>query len=302
MESEAPRKPRRRWLQFGLRTLLLATTVFGVWLGIHMQRVRRQREAVRAIRDFGGCVHYDFQAAPKPTGWQFDSRIEPPIPKWLLSRLGVDFFYNVVEVNLVYDFDSGAAEANPNVTDAALPHLESFPKLRALYLKETQATDDGLRLVGKLKGLTDLYMWDAANVTDEGIFHLSGLSNLKNIHVSNSQIGDESLRVLGSLPLVQSMSLQGNHFTDQGLAHLQDCATLHELWIGMGPTTITDAGMSFLRQLTNLEGLDLSNTRVTGDGLAQLAGLTKLKALYLSGTNADSSALRKALPKCSINQ
>lgn len=299
MESEGTKKPRRRWLQFGLRSLLMAMTTFGVWLGVHMQRVRRQKEGVQAIREFGGCVHYDFQAAPKPIGWQYDSRIEPPLPKWLLSRLGEDFFYNVVEVNLVYDSTLGSAKANPNVTDAALTNLDSFPKLRGLYLKETQATDDSLRLVGKLKGLIDLYMWDAATITDEGIAHLSGLSNLKSIHVSNSQIGDESLRVLGGLPVMQRMVLQGNHFTDHGLAHLQGCDSLHELWIGMGPT-ITDAGMTSLRHLTNLEILDLSDTRVTGYGLAQLADLTKLKTLYLSGTNADPSALSKALPKCSI--
>lgn len=62
---------KRRFFQFGLRTLFLLTTIFAVWLGIHIHRARKQKEAVKAIRDFGGWVYYDFQETPTGSG-KFD--------------------------------------------------------------------------------------------------------------------------------------------------------------------------------------------------------------------------------------
>lgn len=323
MQAESPRKPRRRWLQFGLRSLLLITTVFGVWLGIHMKRVRRQKEAVQAIREFGGWVHYDFQEiAGKP--FEFDARTKPRVPDWLLARLGEDFFFDVVDVNLVYAYDSGEREANATLTNAAMPHLNAFPKLRQLCLKETQATDEDLRIIGTLKSLERLFFWDAKGITDEGVSHLSGLTRLGKVHLSFSHIGDEGLRVLADLPNIEYISVQGGRFTDRGLECLKDKKQLRGLWVGIGPTKITDAGvrhlsgltnleylelqktgvtdtgLEHLSQLTTLESLYLSNTKVTDAGLSHLHGLKSLKKLFLSGTQAAGGEFKIAVPGCSV--
>ena len=45
-----PSKPRRRWFQFSLRTLLVLVTVLCVWLAMTAERARKQRKAVAAIR------------------------------------------------------------------------------------------------------------------------------------------------------------------------------------------------------------------------------------------------------------
>ena len=284
------RKPRRRWLQFGLRTLLLATTIFGIWLGFYMQRVRRQEDAVRAIREFGGWVHYDFQEIPTQP-FDFDARAKSPVPEWLLSWLGEDFFSDVVDVNLVYTNDSGERENNLNVTNEALPHLTALPKLRQLGLKATQATDDDLRIVGGLKTLKRFYFWDAKNITDRGVFHLSGLTRLEEIHLSFSQIGDEGLRVLAQLPKMQFIGVQGGRFTDRGLEFLKGKEQLRGLWVGIGATKITDAGVRYLSGLTNLEYLELQTTGVTDAGMEHLKGLTNLERLYLSGTKVSDAGL-----------
>lgn len=323
MQPEPPRKPRRRWLQFGLRTLFLATTIFGIWLGFHMKRVRRQKEAVQAIREFGGWVHYDFQEISTQP-FDFDARAKPPVPEWLLSCLGDDFFFDVVDVNLVYANDSGKREDNRNVRNEALPHLTAFPKLRQLGLKDTQATDDDLRIVGALKTLERFYFWDAKNITDVGVSHLSRLTRLEKIHLSFSQIGDEGLRMLAQLPDMQYIGVQGGRFTDRGLEFLEGKAQLRGLWVGIGETKITDAGVHRLSGLTNLEYLDLQSTGATDAGIEYLKGLTKLERLYLSntkvtdagrshlhglktlkklvlfGTQATGSELKKAVPGCGV--
>ena len=194
MQPEVPRKPRRRWLQFGLRTLLLATTLFGVWLGVHMKRVQRQKLAVQAVQDLGGWVGYDYQEKATPTGLAYDAEIEPPIPKQLVDRLGQDFFFDIVLVNLAY---SAARRGKANLR-LRRPCCRSWKPCRScagLYLCKSQATDEDLRVVGELTSLTHLYAWDAARVTDAGVSHLSGLTNLQTLHLSYSQTGDGSLRV-----------------------------------------------------------------------------------------------------------
>jgi hypothetical protein len=50
-------KPKRRWFQFGLRTLLIAFLVLSLpfsWFAVRMESTRKQREAVEAIRKAGG--------------------------------------------------------------------------------------------------------------------------------------------------------------------------------------------------------------------------------------------------------
>ena len=45
MTTDQP-KPRRRWLQFSLRTLFVVVTVFCVWMGLVTKAARDQRQAV----------------------------------------------------------------------------------------------------------------------------------------------------------------------------------------------------------------------------------------------------------------
>ena len=77
-----PSKPRRRWFQYSLRTLLVLVTVlcvFCVWLGLVSERARKQREAVAAIEAMGGVVYYDYQVDSSGT----------LLPKGILTYLAV---------------------------------------------------------------------------------------------------------------------------------------------------------------------------------------------------------------------
>jgi hypothetical protein len=294
-------RPQRRWLQFSLRTFLVLLTVFGVWLGLHVRSARKQKESVEAIRRFGGWYYYDFQKYDLKTG-KVDLQARPWAPAWLLAYLGEDFFHDVVMVNMVYNDDTGKRLDNNRVTDEVLPYLEGVPDLTGLFLHEGQASDAGMKYVGGLKDLQVLMMWDAAKLTDAGVSHLGGLSSLRSLHISESPIGDESLRVMAGLPRIERLSLQGNRFTDVGLAHLKDKTELTSLWIGWG-REITDAGLAHLSGLTQLEELDLQNSQVTRKGLEHLKALTSLKCLCLNSSKVDDSGpLEAALPNCKIDR
>src|SRR5262249_51335438 len=127
--------------------------------------------------------------------------------------------------------------------------------------------------------------------------HLASLKNLKNIHINHSNLTDDSLALLSRLPRMEVLSLQQNHFTDEGLVRLTGKENLKGLYIGLGDARITDEGLAHLRDFKNLEILDVQNSRVTARGLEQLKDLPKLKELWLSGTGvtgAEKAAMQQA--------
>ena len=142
-----PRKPRRRWLQVSLRTLLVVVTLLCIGLGWVVHRGERQRRAVAALKEKGGVVSYD---------WSPDSVGETPC-------LPPDYS---VDVEIVMLFGK-------KVKDADMAHLKRLRGLRTLYLTSTQITDAGLsNLAGRtsLRGLN--LRW--TQVTDAGLPQLQG--------------------------------------------------------------------------------------------------------------------------------
>ena len=102
------RRPQiRRVFRFSLASFLLAITIFCVWLGIQVNRVRRQESAVAWVEEAGGRVAYGYQRDKKGdwTGhwdkggnWVWDA--EPHGPKWLRELIGDEYSLTVVEVDL----------------------------------------------------------------------------------------------------------------------------------------------------------------------------------------------------------
>ena len=87
-------KPRRRWLQFSLRALIIVMLLASVamsWAAVRMQ-ARKQKRAVEELRRLGGVVYErqsDAFGNPLP---------RKGMPAWLRNLLGDDFFAADVEV------------------------------------------------------------------------------------------------------------------------------------------------------------------------------------------------------------
>lgn len=133
------RRPRRRFWQFSLRTLLLFVTVFCIWFGWLSQRAHRQSRAVAAIEAAGGDVHYSFEY--DATG-QLQTSAVTAGPAWLLDTLGVDYLANVVSVRLEHPLTAEKFDA-----------VVRLPKLRMLVLLYGDVDD---RELEKLKNTTNL--------------------------------------------------------------------------------------------------------------------------------------------------
>src|SRR4051794_2101688 len=146
MERVTVLVPRRR-LTLSLRASMLLVLGLGLWLGWQVHLVREQREAVVAIKEYGGFVRFDWEfvdgkPAPNATPWA---------PGWLRGAIGDDYFQRVVEVNAVYATDRrGMPDLKPGESDALMAKLAAFPRLRHLYLPGELATDRAMDTIGGL--------------------------------------------------------------------------------------------------------------------------------------------------------
>ncbi len=223
-------KPKLRWFQYSLRSLLLVMLLacLGMsWVAVKRQKARRQKAAVAAILKLGGQVRYDYQldAAGKPI------KASPPAATWWRELLGGDSFDRVVEVwvnsdaplehvEQLPDLESLILWCSPKVTNAGLVHLRGLPKLRKLRFGITSVTDAGLAHLSSLHQLESLDMW-YLHTTDAGLEHLQGLTNLQELRLGSGQKTDAGLVYLKGLTQLRKLELHGGQFTEEGMAQLQ---------------------------------------------------------------------------------
>ena len=233
-----PKRRTRRFLQFSLRSLLVFVLLVSIgmsWLGVKLERARRQREAVRVIERIGGLVVYDYKLRQAHSPFP----VEPPVPKWKLALLGDDFFFDVSYVafdgdSVGVEFDDGQMTnlrgltdveilflAEMPVTDAGLENLRGLAKLRILFLDLTPVTDAGLE---NLTGLTDLTMLSLAGtqITDAGLEHVKELVSLEDLNISNTQVSDAGLERLVGLTRLRRLNLDSTEITLEGVKKLRD--------------------------------------------------------------------------------
>jgi hypothetical protein len=139
-------KPKLRWLQFSLRTLLIVVTLCAIpcsWYAVKKQQGREQREIAKEVEMWGGRVEWS----------------RPSSPQWLRGLLGEELFNSVKSVNFaptpVYDDGvdqitgvshlQGLYLDGTKITDSQLEHLERLGQLQTLWLDRTQVTDEGVK-------------------------------------------------------------------------------------------------------------------------------------------------------------
>lgn len=123
------------------------------------------------------------------------------------------------------------------------------------------------------------------------------------IDLGNLNVTDEDLKDLESMPYLAGLWLGNNQITDRGLAYVKNQTDLRMLDLMNNPG-ITDEGLAHLKNLTQLEQLLLrNNSQITDAGLIHLENMQHLDILVLHGTKvtpAGVSRLQKKLPKARI--
>lgn len=243
----AAQKPKRRWSQFGLRSLLGLVTLAGIGMMLIVVPAQRQKWAVAVVRDLGGSASYEGEVGVGPV----------PKRSWYRKLLGDDYFSSVIQIYL----------RNTKVTDAGVAQLKDLPRLKSLDLRDTQATDAGF---APLKGLIRLESLDlrGTRVTDAVLAHMQELTQLKWLDLSGTQVTDAGLTHLKGLTRLELLALDNSRISDTGLEHLKGLTAIETLHLN--GTQLTDAGLKHLKRLTRLKLLVLDNTQVTRAGAADL--------------------------------
>ncbi len=254
---------RRSYVRISVRGLMVLVLFAGGWMGWLVQSVRVQRAAVAAIQRVNGYVEYE---------WDFTNPNRKPDqgswwPKWLVDSLGVDYFFNIVAVDL-----------DGRATDLELVQVGNLTRLRSLQLSQSAVTDSGLAYLQRLTSLKRLTL-KSSGVTDAGLAHLNGLTSLEEIRLQATGCSDAGMAHLGALP--------------------------HLKVLGLANTRVTAAGLARLKAADRLEQVIIPGTRVTDDDLGHLEGLTSLKLLGLGNAPVSDQAvdrLRQALPNLTIRR
>jgi hypothetical protein len=193
---------RHRWHQYGLRALLVFVLLASVgmsWFATRKRFVKRQREAVRAIRELGGRVECEEEG-------------ENTLPSWLRALLGDEFFFLKAPV---------VDLSNTHVTDAELGHLKGVTGLEMLDLSDTRISDTGLEHLKEIKDLKWLYL-GGTQVTDAGLQRLKEINGLQDVFLDRTQVTDAGLEHLDGMTDLNFVGLLGTQVTLEGVHKLRE--------------------------------------------------------------------------------
>jgi hypothetical protein len=181
-------KPKRRWYQFSLRFLLLATVLLAILTNLCVKQImhaNRIRRAVAELSKFGAIVKYDYEIKDDPSapgGFRMLDNQSPPGPAWLRSMIGDGYFIEIADVILT-DKTGG------------LEVLDDLPNLRALSVERSKVTDKEMMKVKSLSKLTAIWL-ENTSVSDEGLKQLEGLKHLQFVNAINTNITQNGARAL----------------------------------------------------------------------------------------------------------
>jgi hypothetical protein len=271
--------PRRRWLRFQLRTLLIVVAIVAVplaWVASerrqasHEQQLAVELEKLGFAITLGGVNDFrELRANNEPQGWWRD----------LTRRVLGERVLGVM---------------NRDAPLYALTQLAEFPNLQELWLTGVNAND-----LAPLAGLTDLEVLlfaetpvGATPISD--LTPIAGLTKLRELTVMSAEVRD----------LAPISGLVHLRFLQLSYARCRDFSPLS----GMRKLELLDLDNSEVRDLsplaglTSLDCLSLNNTSVSD--LAPLAKVPNLRKIWVRNTGVTKDqvdALQKAMPNCKID-
>jgi len=211
--------------QFSLATLLLMVAVVAVpcgWLARDIERARRQRAIVEAIRSHGEAFYFNTW---EPTYKKFPASL---VNKWVVPTLGYDFVDDIIWVEC------------HSTTDVELEQLQDSTQLHHLNIGGSEVTDAGLKHLKGLSELSDLGL-EGTGITDAGLAHLKGLPQLRQLLLGETNITDVGLADLKDLPKLERLYLAKTKVSDAGLEHVEGLPNL--IYLELHGTEVTVEGV-----------------------------------------------------------
>jgi hypothetical protein len=288
LKSAYPKRRRRSWLQFSLRTFLLGSVAISVclaWIAYPLLRVRHRRAVVAHLASVGGKAFYPTREsydlaeadARKEVGFLLDGGIfyvsryqeHPRKAQTILRYLFGDEAFN--EIGFVV-FDHRA-----KVADADLARLVELPQLESVRINSQSISDKGVANLARIRTMRELSL-DNVGITGIGIRCLEHLSALEDLTLSGQSITDDVVNEISRLQSLRSLRLLRTNITPVSISALEKLTNLEFLAVCDNPH-IGDEVLRCAARLPKLERLNLRRTDCTDKGLAKLSQLKNLRVL-----------------------
>ncbi len=170
--------------------------------------------------------------------------------------------------------------------------ISELTGLQALQLDVSHLSDQALMSLGTLKNLEYLSLTETA-IIDRELPWLPRLGSLKYLVLRGTRISDTGLKNIQKCRSLRVLGLDGTNISDNGMESIDKCGNLQFLSITNSNSSITDAGLRSLTNLSELADLRLNgNPRITAKGLLQLTDLKKLKTLRIRQTGITAKDLQ----------
>jgi hypothetical protein len=255
---------RRGRFRFSVASLLAGVAAFSLLLGWQVDRMHRQRLAVRYL---------DRLTSPAGAYYIYDDDVD----SHLLWGRPLDLSRDLLHSLVLIEFDC--------VGDGDVASLPGPLGTKELRLRNCQRlTDVGLRhLVPKLPRLMGIEIDACPNITDAGFCELMrGFPNLRCVTVWECpQLTDSAFSCLASLKRLRKLRVFGNRSCNGLVATLRDARQLRDLNVNF--LKFADVDFDQLRAFNFLEKLVIQLPEMVDDSQAM-----------------EFEHLRRALPRCEV--
>ncbi len=323
--AKKPKRPRRRWLQYSLRAILLLMLVVAVsawWFSVELGKARREEQAIAALQDeatYGLSIGYAHQ---RNEDGAYNPSVTADNYGTFREWLGDAFFDEPRAVNF-----SGEAFSD----DAAL-RLRDLPTLEVLSISTMRepVSLEAAQSIAALSHLTRLeIMTSRWEFSSESLAALAPLPELENFvrvgvgsytasDVEQFVVGKSKLRwlqfsgcefqpgaaaALAQLPSLQVLNLSSSQLT---FADMEAFAESSLMQLNLTRTGIRDEDLKYVAAVPSLKSLLFRNDPITDEGLRELSALENLQTLILqnskvTGVGFDSFSDSKSLQEVGLS-
>ncbi len=189
----------------------------------------------------------------------------------------------------------------PQLTDAFLPHIRSFERLKKLHCtKSAKLRGQRLDCLVGMQSLERLNL-DGTGIDDQSLAQLPRLAALSELRLGSTSVTASGLANLARNPSIKRLNLTATHPSAAVFDALADIRGLERL--DLSKASITDAALAGIERLPNLRSLNLSGTQITDAAVTHLVRLANACWISLEETALSDEAiaeLRVAFPKATI--
>jgi hypothetical protein len=154
-------------------------------------------------------------------------------------------------------------------------------------------TDDQLgRAIPLLKAADPVKLeLDSKELTTAALVHLRSFTSIRELKIGHLKPSATDLEFVESLVALEEFKLvESGSLTDDSLKHFRSLKRLKRL--DLDYSKVTDAGLSVLVGLPELEVVSIQKTAITGEGFRHLPKATGLATVFASGSRFDDRGLK----------